>query len=107
MTDYQRIMPLREWNVVILEDGKKHVSGIPWWDDYGNLKHQTFRNFDLATLKNAVNSLASLMVLELYLMQSMLGTVTLANYTEYFRNAYSGPILMAKGDELPDFKLSK
>ena len=68
-SDYQTLRPLENWKVVTdPADGKKRVEGVSWWDDYSNIKHQTFWKFNLATLNNAVSALAALMVMELYLM---------------------------------------
>ena len=109
-SDYQTLQPLKDWRIIVdIDSGKKSVSGISWWDDYSNIKHQTFWKFNLATLKNAVNALASLMVLELYLMQSIIGSVkmSLEIECEYFNNEYSGAILCTEGEDLPDFRENK
>lgn len=105
-TDYQVLQPLKNWKIATDENGKKYVDGIQWWDDYSNIKHQTFWKFNLTTLKNAVDALASLMVLELYLMQINLGDLmmSLNIESEYFSNEYAGAILCSKGNNLPDFE---
>lgn len=104
---YQTLRPLENWKVVTdPADGKKRVVGISWWDDYSNIKHQTFWKFNLATLNNAVSALTSLMVMELYLMQSMLDSTMMSLRIEcdYFNSEYAGAILCASGKALPDFE---
>ena len=108
-SDYQTLRPLENWKVVTdPADGKKRVEGVSWWDDYSNIKHQTFWKFNLATLNNAVSALAALMVMELYLMQSMLGStmMSLSIECDYFNSEYPGAILCAEGKALPDFESS-
>ena len=105
-TDYQTLQPLKDWKIIVdSTTGKKTVGGIPWWDDYSNIKHQTFWKFNLATLNNAVSALSSLMVLELYLMKSTLGSVMMSLSTEcdYFNCVYPGAILCNGETPLPDF----
>ncbi len=105
-TDYQILKPLKDWNVnVDPATGKKYVAGISWWDDYSNIKHQSFWKFHLATLGNAVNALASLMVLELYLMKSVLNSVNMSLSIEcdYFSNEYASALLCSGEKALPDF----
>ena len=99
-------MTIRVSSLVTAHEIINNVDGIQWWDDYSNIKHQTFWKFNLTTLKNAVDALASLMVLELYLMQINLGDLmmSLNIESEYFSNEYAGAILCSKGNNLPDFE---
>lgn len=106
ITDYQVMKPLELWK--IYQDSpndKEKVIGIPWWNDYDNLKHQSFKMFHLATLNNAVSSLASLMVIELYLMREITGSViiSLEKPCDYFSSPYPSDLLCTEEMALPDF----
>lgn len=105
-SDYQILKPLKEWRIdVDPNDGKEHVAGISWWSDYSKIKHQSFWAFNRATLNNAVNTLAALMVMELYLMRQVLGSTMVAASTacRYFGSEYTPDILCANEKALPDF----
>lgn len=105
-TDYQQLQPLKDWKIATDSiTGKKHVEGLSWWDDYSNIKHQSFWKFELANLSNAIHALASLLVLELYLMKIELGSIELSSNKacSYFDNPYSSPLLCANENPLPDF----
>lgn len=106
-TDYQMLHPLSQWKIAKdSPNSKEYVTGLSWWDDYDNLKHQTFQKFHLATLENAVNSLASLMVIELYMMKEIIGSVNLFldKPCEYFKSTYAGDLLCSGEKALPDFE---
>ena len=105
-TDYQQLQPLKDWEIAIHPTtNKKNVEGLSWWDDYSNIKHQSFWKFELANLSNAINALASLLVLELYLMKIELNSIELSTnkMCTYFDNPYSSQILCTHENELPDF----
>lgn len=105
-TDYQTIYPLKEWEIVQdTPNSKEYVAGLSWWDDYDNLKHRSFQMFELATLENAVNAMASLMVVELYLMKQKTGDLNVASNRDvkYFRCDYLDDMLVIEGEKLPDF----
>ncbi len=106
-SDYQVLKPLKNWKIDKDEQSRDKVFGLTWWDDYSDLKHQTFKKFELATLDNAVNSVASLMVMELYLIRIMLGTVEtllLDTKCDYFVCGYAGDFICTSGELLPDFQ---
>ncbi|MCD8396006.1 MAG: hypothetical protein LUD12_02250 [Lachnospiraceae bacterium] len=111
-SDYQMLKPLEGWHIgkdkkdEEGKEGKDKVFGLEWWNDNTDLKHQAFIRFDSATLKNAVSSVASLMVMELYLMQIMLKTLVMAidKKCDYFVCNYAGNILYTGGEQLPDFQ---
>ena len=106
LSDYQNIQPLKEWGTYIdPTDNKKKVKGIKWWDDYSDIKHQTYWKFDLATLENAVNALASLMVMELYLMKISMDSVNMSlnKPCAYFSSPYPSNLLCTREKALPDF----
>ena len=49
-------------------DSWKNSNGVPlWWTAYNKLKHQRDTEYDKANLKNALNAVAGLFVLVLYL----------------------------------------
>lgn len=109
-TDYQTLYPLSEWKIVKEgQDDKERVFGLTWWDDYCDLKHQTFQSFHLATLENAVNALSSLMVIELYVMKEVLDSVniTLGKQCDYFFHPYTSKYLCTHEIALPDFEGNK
>ncbi len=56
-------------------------------------------------MNNAVNSLASLMVIELYMMREFTGSVNLSleKPCDYFRSPYASDFLCTAEKALPDF----
>ena len=103
-TPYKSITPLSQW--ALDKNNSSNVIGIQWWTDYNKIKHNRLNNFPKANLNNCVNALASLMILELYLSQKVLGnlnTVTPVNCS-YFDCKYGYNVLSANpGNQLPDF----
>jgi hypothetical protein len=54
-----RLHPWDKWN---------HVNGVPlWWTAYNKTKHHRHTEYHLANLKNALNAVAGLFVMVLYL----------------------------------------
>ena len=113
---FQVLKPLENWiieNETNPETGKinKKVKGVTWWETYDDLKHQGYSVFEKANLKNAVDSLAALMVLELYYMKITLDDLSIAgsNPCEYFQTKYvsGGNGLFFELDPLPDFAKSQ
>lgn len=105
-TDYQALRPLSHWKIKKdAPNSREYVSGLSWWDAYGNLKHQTFQKFELATLENAINSLSSLLVIEIYLMKEITGHLNplLNKPCDYFNASYASSILCTGEKALPDF----
>ena len=109
-TPYMAYKPLNEWKVIsISKKGKldEKVEGIPWWNEYNGIKHNRINNFTSANLKNCVNAMASLMVLELYLSQVVLENIDSIRSIgcRYFDCPY-GPsaLLVNPGKRLPDFE---
>lgn len=96
-------MPLYNWSIIT---EKNKLAGLSWWQDYNKLKHQGFKNFYKATLDNAIESLAALYILELYLMKKELGKLKIATDTPccYFTSEYISPFLSIGGKPLPDFE---
>lgn len=65
-TPFQKLQPLKDWAVV--SDGNEfRVEGLEWWNAHNEVKHDRNLKYKCATLKNCIDAMASLMVLELYL----------------------------------------
>lgn len=99
-TPYNIIMPLSKWSIT------KPYYGIPWWNAYNKIKHDRTNNFEAANLNNSLNSLASLMILELYLSQKVLGNLDVITpiNCDYFDCEYGKSVLAINpGKSLPDF----
>lgn len=63
LEDFQ-LQPFMNW---IYNSTKK--STLDWWVPYNNIKHERIVNFKQANLKNVLNALAGLYILELYLVK--------------------------------------
>lgn len=101
VSDYQILKPLNGWQVG--NNGKvEFIKGLSWWKAYNELKHQSYNHSTKATLKNAVNAVASLMVLELYLAKEVVDTTELE--CPYFKHKYVSHFLVGDDEQLPDFK---
>ena len=107
-SDYQQLFPLQNWKIGNDSTTTKEVVlGIEWWDDYNILKHGAFSSFEKATLRNSVNSMASLMVLEMYLQEMSNERVSISGDIpcSYFKNKYENVVLgCCSSEKLPDFK---
>lgn len=99
-TPYQIIKPLAKWSAT------KPDFGIPWWNAYNKIKHDRTNNFEAANLNNCLESLSSLMILELYLSQKVLGNLDVITpiNCDYFDCEYGKSVLAINpGKKLPDF----
>ena len=110
-TPYTTITPLKDWKIIQIQNknGKTDeiVYGLSWWTPHNLIKHERNKHFELANLQNCVDSLASLMVLELYLSYVVLGNIDKikAIGCKYFYCEYGLEKLMVNpGHVLPDFK---
>ncbi len=103
-TPYKTFTPLSQW--ALDKNKPSNVNGIPWWTDYNKIKHDRLNHFPKANLNNCINALASLMIMELYLSQKVLGNldaVTPVN-CDYFDCNYGYNAIYANpGKQLPDF----
>lgn len=63
------LQPFKDWKSIGGENSKLEFSGLEWWRDYTDVKHNRIENYRKANLKNVVNSLAGLYALELYLVR--------------------------------------
>ena len=101
ITAFYSGMPLKEWHVDI---GNK-VIGLDWWNAYNSLKHNEVDSYKKATLENAILSLASLYILDLYLMYEVCGDLSLAYYYPpvYFRSKYTAQSVNTGEGTLPDY----
>jgi len=93
----KNIKPWQDW----------HIKNSPdWWTSYNKVKHYRHSCFEQANLRNAIQALSALMVLDLYLYRIVDGN-KYANPTppsNYFESSYCSPALFARAnDELPDF----
>lgn len=107
-TDYQELEPLKNWQVCVKKNQNpkgKNVSGLDWWDAYTDIKHNSYINFAKATLENTLNALASLMVVELYLMKKVTGSLRIASSKPccYFYCYYASEAYVTDEQDLPDF----
>lgn len=109
-TPYQTFQPLVEWNIKQVKNQKGNlidkVDGIQWWYDHNGVKHNRKQSFLSATLKNCIDSLASVMVLELYLSQQAIGNVEMITMIgcDYFECNYGASYIVEHlQNELPDF----
>ena len=103
--------PLENWLVqqIVNEAGKTQdiVVGIDWWEAHNFVKHDREKNFSDANLSNCIYSLASLVVMELYLSQIVLGNVDMISSLscDYFGFFYGlVPLASKRADILPDFQ---
>lgn len=109
ITSHMKTMPLRNWSVEhsVTEKGKPKIiaKGIEWWKDYNEVKHNRYKNYKLANLRNCFYAMSSLMVLELYLLRIVSGDMReVASLScDYFESVYRGAVLTTKYMELPDF----
>lgn len=104
------IKPLEHWRVGKVKNRKgksvDKVIGIDWWEAHNNVKHDRGDFFSKATLENSIYSMASLMVVEMYLSQKVIGDVDYISDIgcEYFDFQYGIVNLASKlPDKLPDF----
>lgn len=103
VTPYMKLQPLIGWHVG--RSGKKELlCGLNWWGIHNELKHERKDSFKKGTLNNCIESMASLMVLELYL-DRITGLGVLEKVEcEYFQNMYAPSHLITEsGPPLPDF----
>ena len=110
LTPYQAFQPLQSWAVVQVtnKNGKAEdqLRGISWWEDHNKVKHNRRSSFQTAHLKNCVDEMAALMVLELYLSQKALGNVNAITSLgcNYFDCDYGlSHLAVNAGKMLPDF----
>ena len=103
MTDYEILKPLKGWRISNNSNNNKSLNGLKWWEAYNKIKHKGFKNFNLATLENAINATASLLVLELYLMYNHIGQLFQEKSCEYFTTKYQSEYLITEEKKLPDF----
>lgn len=91
------IYPFKIW-----ETNKR--ANLPWWKEYGLIKHYRHQKFSDATLENALNSVAALIILNSYLYKTVLGEhAPKMTRSGMFDNCYSyGGLLIGPSEKLPD-----
>ena len=57
-----QLQPFKNWEI-------NPYNPPDWWSQYNRVKHERLNNFRMANLKNVVNSLAGLFILESYLVK--------------------------------------
>lgn len=97
-TDFLELYPLVNWKLELNQKGKEQVIGLDWWKKYNKIKHNAFKNYKDATLENAINALASLMVLEIVLVKKVTGSNSIMNDKPcpYFINPYQSSYLVCE-----------
>lgn len=95
----ESIRPFYDWTYV-------PYNSPAWWGDYQLIKHSRHINFELANQKNAFNSVAGLIILNLYLYR-----LSRNEANEYpgpepriFSSSCFSQQLVCRGEELPDFE---
>ena len=96
MNDYDVFSPLKEWKISKNSEGKEFTSGLEWWDSYNNIKHNAFENYLESNLQNAINSLASLMILEINYIKIITGSNKIMNDKpcSYFANPFQSEVIV-------------
>ena len=68
--------PLHDWKTTRIDNGKNvKVEGLDWWFAYNSIKHDEKESIKNATFENAVLALASLYIIEIYLMKELFGNI--------------------------------
>ena len=110
LTPYSVMKPLKNWNIIstVTKKGKQKdvLVGLSWWQNHNDVKHNRKAAFMNANLKNSVDAMGSLMIIELYLSQAALGNIDCITEIgcSYFDCRYGlSPIMGNHGIYLPDF----
>ncbi len=98
--DYNTYQPLRGWGV----DSNNKLKGLKWWNEYNEIKHQSYISYNKSTLENAINALGSLMILDLYYVRKLTGSNKIFSNIRcpYFYNQYQNKYLLCEDEKLPD-----
>lgn len=104
-TRYWKATPLEKWMIVKQEDGNEKVEGLEWWNAYNALKHDEENSYKKATLKNAIEAVGSLYILDLYMIKIFSGNLHFVREqpTSYIRNDYVATQWITDEGQLPDF----
>lgn len=92
--------PLQSWEVLKKEDGNEYCSGIEWWSSYTGIKHNAYINYKQSTLENAINAMASLMVLEIHFVKVKTGSNKIMNDNPcpYFINPFQSEAILIESN---------
>ena len=75
-----------------------------WWDSYNNVKHQRVKNYQEANLENAIDSVAGLFEVVLYLWSAKKYPVRLRPSPQILHLEYEPTYIMDENDyRVPDF----
>ncbi len=97
--DKSIIMPFEEWRIT-------PYSSPQWWKDYQGIKHSRHNNFKNAHLANALNAVAGLIILNLYMYRLVMNKSYARPSTspKVFDSGYLPGYFLIRGDDgLPDF----
>ena len=97
--------PLHDWKTTRIDNGKNvKVEGLDWWFAYNSIKHDEKETIKNATFENAVLALASLYIIEIYLMKELFGNMSIIyTYpTVYFKCKYLPHSVSSGEGLLPD-----
>ena len=97
--------PLHDWKTTRIDNGKNvKVEGLDWWFAYNSIKHDEKESIKNATFENAVLALASLYIIEIYLMKELFGNMSIIyTYpTVYFKCKYLPHSVSSGEGLLPD-----
>lgn len=72
------LKPMEKWS------DNHHLS---WYDEYNKVKHDRFKNFEMATLENTINAATSVLIL------------LFAQFGEYAFNQYNNETMLVQEDE--------
>lgn len=104
-------MALQDWRIESVKNKngnrKDKLVGIDWWKAHNDVKHDRGQNFSRATLENAIFSMASLMVVEMYLSKESIGDLDEISSIgcDYFQFEYGiANIATTLEPDLPDFE---
>ena len=99
--DYMSFIPLKGWGIDI---SNRKLKGLKWWPKYNEIKHQSYESIKEANLSNAINALASLMILDIYYIKKLTNSNNIMTNKPcpYFLNQYKNDLLSVSGLELPD-----
>lgn len=106
--------PFRKWKVVKNQKGNDVVEGLDWWKAHNDSKHNGYATFKVCTLRNCVDAISALIILNIYLIRSQVNVAfgvtdirdicSSGGLGEFSVSHYCGQYFLTKGEEvLPDF----
>lgn len=80
-----KLQPFRNWHIPVASDNS---TGIDWWKPYNDVKHNRLASYKKANLKNVINALAGLYILEQYLVKYIADNADCSNINEDEKEEY-------------------